>query len=191
MPLGRSTDRAQHTSRRSAKNRRIGYFVGDVFQLGDLRRTIIITFMVNDATSTWGGGTARQAARIFPSAQREFCRIVSDDPDALVLGAVTLIAVGKRTYLAPLVAQRGYGRSAVPRIRYKALRTAMTRLASLATQLRAIVRMPRLGCGGAGGRWERVAAVVERVVVPRTEVQVFDIVARRRRSEPARSDAAE
>ena len=48
--------------------------------------------------------------------------------------------------IASAVAQKGYGPSAKPRIRYAALE-------DVARRLHATVHMPRIGCGQAGGSW--------------------------------------
>ena len=59
-----------------------------------------------------------------------------------------------------MVAQRGYGPSQLPRIRYQHLRTCLTALRHFALGNDASVHIPRIGCGEAGGNWEVVQDLV-------------------------------
>ena len=45
-------------------------------------------------------------------------------------------------------------------VRYEAIDTALGSLAVRATELNASAHMPRIGCGLAGGRWEKVEPLV-------------------------------
>lgn len=152
---------------------RVIYKRGDVLDAPRTRRTIV-AFLINDRAVAWGSGVARQAASRYPLAHREFRRIVAESPRKLCLGEVIVIRVGARTYLAAVVAQRGYGRSAVPRLRYAALEKSLRRLVTSAKKLDASVRMPRIGCGSAGGTWKRVLPLVAAAVVNKVRVYVVD-----------------
>jgi hypothetical protein len=55
--------------------------------------------------------------------------------------------------IASAVAQKGYGPSAKPRIRYAAFEECLAKVADVARRLHATVHMPRIGCGQAGGSW--------------------------------------
>lgn len=138
---------------------RIRYRVGDVLTASRRGPTIIV-FMINDVTPTWGGGVARQAARRHPLAQKKFRERCTQFETTLTLGSAVLLPIDSRTWLAPIVAQKGIGYSPVPRIRYGALEEALRVVARFARSKSALVRMPRIGCGSAGGRWSQVEETV-------------------------------
>ena len=89
------------------------------------------------------------------------------------LGQVQLVQVAPDTYVANMVAQRGFVDRAGggPPIRYGALERCLERLSVVAGTLpdgpggmdRAVpsVHMPRIGCGLAGGSWDLVGPIVE------------------------------
>lgn len=65
----------------------------------------------------------------------------------------------------------------VPPIRYEALAECLTLVARKADELNASVHMPRIGCGLAGGEWDRIepitlSSLCERGVL----VTVYDLV---------------
>jgi O-acetyl-ADP-ribose deacetylase (regulator of RNase III) len=60
-------------------------------------------------------------------------------------------------------------------VRYEAIGAALAALAPLALEQGASVHMPRIGCGLAGGRWERVEPLVRDALVSRgVPVTVYD-----------------
>src|SRR5207244_431046 len=106
----------------------------------------IIAHVVNDATPNWGGGGFASALRRrFESAQTAFREWVGEDGERLRLGAVHFSQVAPTIRVATLVAQKGYGPSARPRIRYSALRESLDALGRYAASSAATVHLPRLG----------------------------------------------
>ena len=92
------------------------------------------------------------------------------------LGAVQVVQVERLVWVANMVGQRGIrtGSKGVP-VRYEAIDTALGALAGRAAELGASVHMPRIGCGLAGGRWERVEPlVVARLAGKGIAVTVYD-----------------
>lgn len=100
------------------------------------------------------------------------------------LGAVQLVKVGVgELYVANMIAQLGYGKdnsskhkssdpdSAIP-LRYDALRECLEALNTYANAASATVHMPRIGCGLAGGHWERVEPLL--ACIDR-DVYVYDL----------------
>jgi hypothetical protein len=124
------------------------------------RGPVLIGQLVNDRAYRWGGGVARQAARRFPDAEREFGPWLRSLPADDRLGSVHLHRIDERVELASMVAQHGFGGSAEARIRYHALDACMTRLVSRATERSASVHLPRIGTGGAAGDWRTVEAMI-------------------------------
>jgi hypothetical protein len=99
------------------------------------------------------------------------------------LGNVLTFDVEHNVTLASLVAQRGYGESPRPRIRYGALKDCLSRVSEIAKRLNASVHMPRIGAGQAGGAWpvieEIIGETLSRVGI---DVSVYDLPQGRQRS---------
>ena len=64
-----------------------------------------------------------------------------------------------------MIAQKGYGPSANPRIRYAALRHCLGVVAEEAENRGAAVHMPRIGAGEAGGDWAIVRELIDDTLV--------------------------
>ena len=66
--------------------------------------------------------------------------------------------------------------SGIPPIRYEALRAGLRTVATEAKRLGASVRMPRIGCGRAGGTWDKVGAIVhEELAAQCISVTVYNL----------------
>ena len=50
--------------------------------------------------------------------------------------------------------------SSGPPVRYEAIEKCLAQVAQKAQELNASVHMPRIGCGLAGGKWEKIEPIV-------------------------------
>lgn len=76
-----------------------------------------------------------------------------------------LIQVRADIRVANMVAQRGMRTgSGGPPIRYETLARCLDSVAEHALAHSASVHMPRIGCGLAGGTWERIEPVIEKTL---------------------------
>ncbi|MEU3606377.1 macro domain-containing protein [Streptomyces sp. NPDC035033] len=137
----------------------------------------IIAHVCNDLGG-WGKGFVTAVSRRWPEPEAAYRRWhrerASND---FGLGAAQFVQVAPYLWVANLVGQRGIrtGRSTGVPVRYEAIDRALGRLADRAVELRASVHMPRIGCGLAGGRWERVEPLVrERLTERGIPVTVYD-----------------
>jgi O-acetyl-ADP-ribose deacetylase (regulator of RNase III) len=82
------------------------------------------------------------------------------------LGKIQIVKVNKYIYVANMIGQQGMktGSNGVP-IRYKAVEECLLELAKEAKILEASVHMPRIGCGLAGGTWERIQPIIEETLI--------------------------
>lgn len=158
-----------------ATRKRIGYVTGDALDArGDGARAIV--HVVNDRTANWGGGFARALRDRFPDAQDDFREWVRSHRTNLRLGAVRTAWVEPTLRIVTLVAQKGYGPSQRPRIRYDALRAALRELSQDLVREPATVHMPRIGAGMAGGNWNVIAELIQDELVDRGhEVIVYSL----------------
>lgn len=131
----------------------------------------------------WGSGfTGALSARWKKPERsyREWARTghhVQERP--FILGACDVVKVEPNIWVANLIGQEGYGRSdspGYPFIRYEALEQGLKRVKvhALCHSPIASVHMPRIGCGLAGGTWERVHPIVEDCLSD-IEVYIYDI----------------
>jgi O-acetyl-ADP-ribose deacetylase (regulator of RNase III) len=121
----------------------------------------VIAHVVNDAATRWGGaGFAKAIRRCWPAAYDEFHRWAETDRRQLRLGRTQVSHVEDEITIFSMIAQHGYGKSSLPRIRYQHLKTCLSELREFAKSNNASVHIPRIGCGEAGGNWEIVQDLI-------------------------------
>ena len=139
---------------------------------------VAVVHIVNDSARRWAGqGFALAVREAHPSAYSAYTSWSAERPWERKLGATHIAYLSGNNYVASLVAQRGYGPSTKPRIRYGALDMALCevakRLRESGTQT---VQMPRIGTGQAGGNWAVIEGLIrERLISAGLRVRVFDL----------------
>jgi O-acetyl-ADP-ribose deacetylase (regulator of RNase III) len=134
----------------------------------------IIAHVCNDI-GKWGKGFVLAISARWPEPEAEY-RAWHAGGDGFALGAVQLVRVGPWTWVANLIGQRGIKTTANgPPIRYDAVEKCLAQLAVRASDLGASVHMPRIGCGLAGGTWDRIEPLIERTLIAAgVPVYVYD-----------------
>ncbi|WP_281986446.1 macro domain-containing protein [Aquimarina aggregata] len=92
------------------------------------------------------------------------------------LGAIQVVKVSEYIYVGNMIAQQGMktGSNGVP-IRYEAVKTCLEKIALEAEKLDASIHMPRIGCGLAGGKWQRIEPIIEETLIQKgINVFVYD-----------------
>ena len=136
---------------------------------------VMILQVVNDKAARWGAGFSRSAGKKWPAAQASFEDWARESGN-LQLGAVHVSEIEPNLSLASMVAQRGYGPSNRPRIRYSALADCLRQVATYARAHEASVHMPRIGAGLAGGNWWVIQELVEDLLCSRAvDVTVYEL----------------
>ena len=137
-----------------------------------------IVHIVNDRARRWGPrGFAKAMRYEHPSAYHDYAWWKADNPKTTTLGTVHMAKVeGDNRYVVSLVAQRGYGKSAGPRIQYGALDIALSEARDdLNNAGVRNVQMPKIGTGQAGGNWNVIEGLIrERLVSAGFEVRVIE-----------------
>ncbi|WP_370415847.1 Appr-1-p processing protein [Streptomyces fradiae] len=137
----------------------------------------IVAHVCNDLGG-WGKGFVLAVSRRWPEPEAAYRRWHRERArNDFGLGAAQFVRVEPYVWVANLVGQRGIrtGRSSGVPVRYEAIDAALALLAAKAAELGASVHMPRIGCGLAGGRWERIEPLIsERLVARGTPVTVYD-----------------
>ena len=146
-----------------------------------------ITYLTGDATSPIGEG------------QKIICHICNDigawgagfvlaiskkwkEPEAMyrtlmhprTLGNVQMVRVTENITVANMIAQRDiqYDANGNPPIRYNAVRAALIIVNEYALMNNSTLHMPRIGCGLAGGKWDKIEEIINDVVT--VNVYVYD-----------------
>ena len=137
----------------------------------------IVIHIVNDKTPNWGGGGFAQAVKKrWPATQADFKHMTTSNRCFLALGNARICSLPDGMSVASVVAQKGYGESVRPRIRYTALRRGLETVAEAAAQKGATVHMPRIGTGQGGGSWSVIEDIVQDVFGEKgVSVTVYDL----------------
>ena len=138
----------------------------------------VIAHICNDRGG-WGNGFVLAVSRRWPEPEAAYRSWHRDRAsNDFGLGATQLVQVRPDTWVANMIGQHGIktGRSSGPPIRYEAVDQCLRNLAAQAAELKATVHMPRIGCGLAGGRWDRIEPlIISRLVSSDVSVTVYDI----------------
>ncbi len=136
----------------------------------------LIAHLCNDLGG-WGKGFVLAVSRRWPEPERDYRRWHRERAtNDFGLGALRVVQVRPDVWVANMIGQHGIRRgSAGPPIRYDAVERCLATLAEEALRLRASVHLPRIGCGLAGGTWERIGPLVEEELSARDiPVTVYD-----------------
>jgi len=126
----------------------------------------IIAHVCNDLGG-WGKGFVLAISRRWPEPELDYRswhrHRASND---FGLGATRLVQVRPDIWVANMVGQHGMrAGSGGPPVRYEAIGKCLATVAGEAARLSASVHMPRIGCGLAGGKWERIEPLLEATLV--------------------------
>ena len=154
----------------------IDYIRGDA-TAPQAKGTKVIAHLCNDRGG-WGKGFVLALSKRWPqpeSAYRAWYR--ERAANGFALGAVQLIQVETYLWVANLIGQHGTKTgSAGPPVRYDAIATALATLSGKTRDLGASVHMPRIGCGLAGGHWNRIEPLItEHLTNQGIPVTVYDL----------------
>lgn len=136
----------------------------------------IICHVCNDVGG-WGAGFVLAISKKWPQpeqAYRKWYRAVKPEP--LPQGDVQFVPVTDDIMVANMIGQKGlYPEKGVPPLRYESVERALTQVAEMAKKTGASVHMPRIGCGLAGGKWEKVESIIQKTLIENgIEVVVYD-----------------
>lgn len=121
----------------------------------------IVAHVVNDRARSWGGPFARALGNRYPTAQKEFSEWARADSSGQELGLVHWFSVAPELHIASMVAQKGYGSSVKPRIRYPSLLQCLQEVGERAKELGATAHMPRIGAGQGRGHWPLIEELID------------------------------
>ena len=139
----------------------------------------IIAHVCNNR-GVWGRGFVLAVSRRWPAARiayQRWYRTGTLDGRPFQLGEVTFVKVEEEIYVANIIGQQGIrGPANRTPIRYGAVEEALKLVRPIGLELKASIHMPRIGCGLAGGAWDKMEPIIERTLTP-LSVTVYDLPA--------------
>lgn len=136
----------------------------------------VIAHVCNDLGG-WGAGFVLAVSARWPQPEAEYrAWAKAGAAGGFALGAVQFVPVRADIVVANMIGHHGIKTgSQGPPIRYDAVDAALETVGEKAVELGASVHLPRIGCGLAGGKWERIEPLVEKNLSARgVAVTVYD-----------------
>lgn len=149
----------------------ISYVVGDATQ-PEGEGTRIIAHVCNDCGG-WGHGFVVAVSKRWHEPEYAYREWHAQGTN-FALGMAQLVKLPSGIIVANMIAQHGYAYAGQPAIQYPALHMCLSKVARRAKELGASVHMPRIGCGLAGGTWDKVEPIILDAM-DGVEVVVYDL----------------
>jgi O-acetyl-ADP-ribose deacetylase (regulator of RNase III) len=153
----------------------IEYLKGDA-TLPQINGNKVIVHVCNDI-GAWGRGFVMAISKRWPQPEKEY-RNWFRSKENFELGTVQFIQVEDDLWIGNMIGQHGIksGIGRVPPIRYNAIETALEKVADFATENGASVHMPRIGCGLAGGTWDKIEPLINQQLIQKNiKTIVYDL----------------
>ena len=135
----------------------------------------IIVHICNDIGG-WGKGFVMAVSKRWPEPEKNY-RLWYESKRNFQLGEVQFVKVDEHTWVANLIGQRDTRKQAdgTPPIRYEAVQKGLEKVAAFAVQQHASIHMPRIGCGLAGGTWDKMEPIINSTLTNQNiKVTVYD-----------------
>lgn len=96
------------------------------------------------------------------------------------LGELQIVPVGDKIWVGNGLTQKGiatlenqYSKLGIPPIRYEAVRDVLVNANIFCERYNTQLHMPRIGCGLAGGKWDKIFPMIEKYV--KVPVTIYDL----------------
>jgi O-acetyl-ADP-ribose deacetylase (regulator of RNase III) len=153
----------------------INYIKGDATKPVSSGNKIIV-HVCNDIGG-WGRGFVLALSARWEKPEQEYRTWVQSNEN-FALGQVQFVQVEQDLWVANMIGQRDVknNKDGVPPVRYDAIAKALEKVAAFAAEKNASVHMPRIGCGLAGGTWDKMEPVIIQELINReVPVTVYDL----------------
>jgi len=138
----------------------ITYLKGDATS-PQAKGTKLIVHVCNDLGG-WGKGFVLAVSKRWPEPEKEYRAWHRERAkNNFGLGAVQFVQVKSDVWVANMIGQHGMKTgSSGPPVRYDAIQKCLAQVTQKAKEIDASVHMPRIGCGLAGGKWEKIEPII-------------------------------
>lgn len=145
-------------------NNTINYIKGDATNPIEPGNKIIV-HVCNDVGG-WGKGFVMAVSKRWPEPEKQY-REWHKSGINFNLGEVQFVQVDQEMCVANLIGQHKLNKdeNGNPPIRYDAILHGMLKIADRAKATHASVHMPRIGCGLAGGTWDKIEPILEEALI--------------------------
>ena len=153
---------------------KIKYLVGDA-TLPESNGNKIIVHICNDIGG-WGKGFVVAISNRWRQPESEY-RKWYNSKDNFSLGQVQLVKVESDIWVANIIGQHKINKdeNGNSPIRYEAIESGLEKVAEFAVENNASVHMPRIGCGLAGGTWDKVEPIIlDKLIERGIKTSVYD-----------------
>lgn len=153
---------------------KINYIKGDATNPKGEENKIIV-HVCNDIGG-WGKGFVMAISKKWKEPEFEY-RNWFKSKNNFELGAVQYVQVEDNLWVANLIGQHKINKDEKgnPPIRYNALDEGMGKISQKAKELEATIHMPRIGCGLAGGSWDKIEPIIlKKLISNNIAVTVYD-----------------
>jgi O-acetyl-ADP-ribose deacetylase (regulator of RNase III) len=152
------------------------------FASGDAAKPIAGGFMyilqVCNDEGKYGAGFSGALAKRWPTVESSYRQWWRNRFGKLDLGDIQVVQVQSDTCVINMIGQHGVGKDEKGNapIRYDALEKALNKAGVEISTNKGSAHMPRIGCGLAGGEWEKVEQLVTEQLLKRgINVTVYDL----------------
>lgn len=154
---------------------KINYLKGDA-TTPQAKGNKIIAHVCNDLGG-WGKGFVLAISNKWDEPEKRYRQWHRDRANNdFGLGVVQFIQVEEYIWIANMIGQRGMkAGSKGPPVRYEAIEKCLIQVAKQAEITSASVHMPRIGCGLAGGTWNKIEPIIDKTLISnKIPVYVYD-----------------
>ena len=133
---------------------------------------IVIAHICNDI-GAWGKGFVLALSKRWKYPEKQYKQWYKEGED-FALGEVQFVSVEEKIWVANLIGQHIIYKdeNGDPPIRYESVKKVLQQIAYFAYEINAKVQMPRIGCGLAGGSWDRIEKLIRQTLL-RKNIEVF------------------
>ncbi|MFH6992055.1 macro domain-containing protein [Flavobacterium sp. FlaQc-48] len=152
----------------------IQYVKGDATKPIGLGNKIIV-HLCNDL-GAWGKGFVIAISKRWKEPQKKYKEWFTTK-DNFELGEVQFVRVEEDLWIANVIGQHKLkkDKDVNPPIRYSAVLDGLEKVAGFAIENEASVHMPRIGCGLAGGTWDKIEPILNSTLIAKSiSVTVYD-----------------
>lgn len=135
----------------------------------------VIVHICNDI-GAWGKGFVLAISKRWKEPETKYKEWYKSKEN-FELGEVQFVQVESDLWVANLIGQYKIYKDldGNPPIRYDAVLAGLEKVAQFAIENNATVHMPRIGCGLAGGTWDKIEPLIEETLIEnKVEVTVYD-----------------
>lgn len=152
----------------------IQYLTGDATN-PHINGNKIIVHICNDI-GAWGKGFVMAISKRWKKPEKDY-RNWFKSKDNFQLGQVQFTQVENDLWIANVIGQHKIYKdeNGNAPIRYDAVKIGLDKVSKFALENNSSVHMPRIGCGLAGGTWDKIEPLIEdSLTIHRIEVYVYD-----------------